>query len=157
MSSALSPRELLGPATTRAGAAPRRHTLSPMALRAMLFGGVLIAGALGYISTNGEAASRAAIGAGEELTRLLRMMTLLKVALGAGALALVSVRFRFPISRPLAFSYVAAGTVMAAGPGVMWNMAHIGLGALLLHGGLASLFALAWIDGGTTWRLSRRA
>jgi hypothetical protein len=135
--------------------APGRHALTPARLRVALIGGAVVAATLGTILTSGDTAARAALEAGPELTRLLRMMTLLKVTLGVGALALVSLRFRFPISTPLAAGYIAAGCIMSAGPGAMWNMAHIGLGALLLHGGLAALFALAWIDGGTKWPLGR--
>ncbi len=96
------------------------------------------------------------IVADAELTWLLHFMTALKCLLGAGALWLVCLRFRFAISWPLASAYIAGGMVMAAGPGVMWNIAHIGLGALLFYGGLASLFIVARIDEGARWGFGKR-
>jgi hypothetical protein len=151
MSSPLMPISEVAPPVTIGAAAHTRFT--PTQLRIALIGSAVAIGVLGYVLTQGEAASRAALDAGAELTRLLRMMALLKVTLGVGALALVSLRFRFPISTPLAASYIAAGGVMAAGPGLIWNMAHVALGALLLHGGLAALFCLALMDGGPRWTL----
>jgi hypothetical protein len=138
----------------RMGLAEHRARLSPSpaTLRTALIGAAILCAALGYALTLGAAAEQAARTAGPELTRLLRMMAVLKCLLGAGALFLVSLRFRFPIARPLAAAYIAAGAVMAAGPGVIWNMAHIWLGTALLHGGLAALFCLGWADGGTRWR-----
>jgi hypothetical protein len=140
-------------ATTAAPAQVRRGAtrLGPRWLRTLL----IVAAALGAVAgllVTGEAATlRAVQAAGPELTRLLRLMALVKILLGAGALFAIAVRFRFPIARPLALGYVTAGGVMAAGPGLIWGMAHVGLGALLLHGGLAALLALAWADGGTVW------
>ena len=46
-------------------------------------------------------------------------------------------------------------TLMAAGPGLIWAMAHVALGAALLHGGLLLLILLGWADGGLPLR--RRA
>jgi hypothetical protein len=145
----------LGGAAVDAGA--RGSRLTPGALRGALAAAVVAAGLLGWLLTSGEGADRAAANAGAELTRLMRLMALLKVALGVGALALVALRFRFAIAPGVAAAYIAAGAIMAAGPGLIWNMDHIGLGALLLHGGLAALVALAWFDGGTRWRLGWRA
>ena len=43
---------------------------------------------------------------------------------------------------------------MAAGPGLIWGMVHLRLGALLLHGGLIALVVLLWRDGATSQRLA---
>jgi hypothetical protein len=125
--------------------------LSRAWLRTLLIGGAALGAAAGFLATGEAASLRAVHAAGPELTRLLRLMALVKVMLGVGALFAVHVRFRFPVAGRLALGYIAAGTVMAAGPGLIWGMAHVALGALLLHGGLASMLALGWVDGGTTW------
>ncbi len=133
--------------------------LGARTLSAMLVAVVLVSAVAGYAFTTGAESVRAVQAAGPELTRLLRAMALLKSLLAVGALFLVTVRFRFPIAPRLAAAYIAAGAAMAAGPGPIWTMAHVGLGALLLHGGLAAMLLLAWADGGATWRLApwRRA
>jgi hypothetical protein len=43
---------------------------------------------------------------------------------------------------------------MAAGPGVIWAMVHVGLGALLLHGGLFATILLLWRDKATAGRMA---
>jgi hypothetical protein len=62
---------------------------------------------------------------------------------------LIDWRFRFPIKPRLAAGYIAGAAVMAAGPGVIWDMAHIGLGALLVHGAGAVLLVLFCRDPGS--------
>jgi hypothetical protein len=44
---------------------------------------------------------------------------------------------------------------MAAGPGLIWGMAHIGLGAILLHGGLFATIILFWRDPAVGAQLAR--
>lgn len=43
---------------------------------------------------------------------------------------------------------------MMAGPGLIWGLAHIGLGALLLHAGLAATLILLWCDPQVGTRLA---
>ena len=38
---------------------------------------------------------------------------------------------------------------MAAAPGLIWSMAHVVAGAVLLHGGLVLVAVLFWTDGGS--------
>jgi hypothetical protein len=99
-------------------------------------------------------ATRNEIGANTdaELTRVLQFMTLTKGLIGAGALWMVSLRFRHPIALRRAFGYIAGAAIMASGPGAMWSTAHIILGSLLFYGGVAVLVALGWIDGRGAWR-----
>ena len=135
--------------------AARPVALTAARWRMLLLALAAASAVIGFGVTAGAEALRAVTDAGPELVRLLRLMTVLKSVLGLGALALVSLRFRFPVEPRTAFGYLAGGALMAAGPGVMWNMAHIGWGALLFHSGLAVLFILAWMDGGTKWRVAR--
>ena len=132
----------------------RRH-LPPLSLRVLLFIAAIATTGLAYWFTRNQAASHSVANAGADLTRVLRFMVLLKGMLAIGMLGLVSLRFRFAIAPGLAFAYTAGSAVMAAGPGVMWNMADIGLGALLFYAGLAALFVLARIDEGARWRFGR--
>jgi hypothetical protein len=41
-----------------------------------------------------------------------------------------------------------------AGPGLVWGLAHIVLGSLLLHGGLIAMALLIWRDPAAIARLS---
>jgi hypothetical protein len=51
-------------------------------------------------------------------------------------------------------AYALACGAMWAGPGLIWGLAHIGLGALLLHGGLAATVVLVWRDPAVAARLA---
>jgi hypothetical protein len=68
--------------------------------------------------------------AGPGLTYLLRAMALVKVAMAAG----------------MAAAYALACAGMAAGPGLIWQMTHVRMGALLLHTGLFAALILLWRD-----------
>ena len=125
-------------------------------LRLALAAALLLGAAAGYLATPAPLAAQAVAEAGAELTRLLRLMTLLKVMMLAGALWLVDWRLRFPIRAPLALGYVGGVAAMAAGPGLIWSMAHVALGAALLHGGFALLLVLFWRDPGSPAMLPRR-
>jgi hypothetical protein len=50
--------------------------------------------------------------------------------------------------------YAMAAAAMAAGPGLIWNMVHIGLGALFLHAGLVATLVMLWRDPAVAQRLS---
>ena len=71
---------------------------------------------------------------------------LLKAAMAAAAIGAVLWRLGWPVS-PVRFGlYALAGAAMVAGPGLIWTMAHVGLGALLMHAGLAAILVLLWRD-----------
>ena len=123
--------------------------------RGALVVAVLLSAALAYLATPAADAAHAVAAAGPELTRLLRLMALVKLAMAAAALGLVGWRLGHPARPALAWAYVAGCTLMAAGPGLIWTMAHVALGAALLHGGLLLLILLGWADGGLPLR--RRA
>ena len=114
--------------------------------RAVLVGAIVAGVALAALTTPAEEAARAAQAAGPELTRLLRTMAGLKLMFAAGLLAAAYWRLAAPASTWRLASYAAAGAAMAAGPVLIWEMAHVRLGALLLHGGLLSCVLLLWRD-----------
>jgi hypothetical protein len=130
--------------TALAGRKAWRIPLRPVLAVAVLAGAVA-----GFAATGGPAASQAVADAGAELTRLLRAMAVIKVVLAAGVVWLVDWRLRFPIHPGLAAGYVAGVAVMAAGPALIWDMAHVALGAILLHGAGAVLLVLFWRDPGS--------
>jgi hypothetical protein len=81
-------------------------------------------------------------------------MAALKVVLAAPVVAAVLWRLGAPVSPWRLLAYGLAGAAMAAGPGLIWSLAQVGLGALLLHGGLLGALILLWRDGAVRDRLS---
>lgn len=81
-----------------------------------------------------------------ELATLLRFMAVVKAAMALGAAALVGWRFGSPVRAATALAYIAGASSMAAGAGLIWQLGHIGAGALLVHGGLLALAGIAWLD-----------
>ncbi len=63
-----------------------------------------------------------------------------------GAAALVAWRLGWPVRPATALGYVTATSSMAAGAGLIWQLGHVGAGAVLVHGGLVALIGLAWLD-----------
>ena len=139
------------------GAAPReaaRHAASTGMVRALFLLIVCVAFTTGFLAIGAEAASRAVSQAGVDLTRLLRGMAVLKAMMAAGATAGVLWRLGAPV-KPLRFAaYVVSCAAMWAGPGLIWSMARIGTGALLLHGGLLVCVVLLWRDPAVATRLA---
>ncbi len=121
----------------------------PPRMGVLLAAVLLLAASAGVLATSAPDAARAVARGGAELTQLLRMMALLKLALVAGAAALVRWRLRFPVRPALAGGYLAGMAAMAAAPGLIWSMAHVVAGAVLMHGGLALLAVLFWRDPGS--------
>lgn len=123
--------------------APRRVGPSR---RAALATAVLLAATAGVLIGQDAASIRAAQAAGPELVRLLRFMAAIKGVLALGAVAGAWWRLGYPASARLATAVVAACTLMAAGSGVVWCMAHIVLGSVLFYAGLLSLAVLGYVD-----------
>ena len=107
----------------------------------------------GFMAVGTETASLAASRAGADLTRLLRGMALLKSLMAAGATAVVLWRLDAPVRPSWLTAYAIACGTMWAGPGLIWSMAYIGTGALLLHGGLLTSVVLIWRDPAVAARL----
>lgn len=99
----------------------------------------LIGGASLGLMTGGGAAD-------PELVLLLRFMAVVKAGMAVGAAALVAWRMRYAIRPAMAMGYVFEVFSMAAGTGLIWQLGHIPVGAMLVHGGLAGLAVLAWLD-----------
>jgi len=141
-------------ATSRASVSFDTASVSPSAARALLASVVLAAIAAGFLATDADAAARAVGQSGAELTHLLRAMAALKALMAAGMVAAVLWRLGAVVSPLWLAAYAVACGAMAAGPGVIWGMAHVGLGALLLHGGLLATALLLWRDQAVSTRLS---
>lgn len=117
-----------------------------MLSRSLLLLAVVGGAAAGALAAGPDASAAAVAAAGVELTRLLRAMAGLKMLLAAGAMAGVYWRLGSTVNAGRMVGYAAAGAAMAAGPGLIWTMAHVGAGALLLHGGLFGAVILLWRD-----------
>jgi hypothetical protein len=109
--------------------------------------------AAGLLVTETQAAASAIALAGAELTHLLRAMALLKVAMAAGMAAAVLWRLGSPVTLAWWAAYALACAGMAAGPGLIWQMAYVRSGALLLHAGLFAAVLLLWRDKAVGARL----
>ena len=101
------------------------------------------------VAVLGAAALALATGAGPhdpELATLLRFMAVVKAAMALAAAALIAWRMGWPVRPAAGLGYVAGASGMAAGAGLIWQLGHVGTGALLVHGGLLALAGLAWLD-----------
>lgn len=128
------------------GSASTNEALSPAWARGLFLLVIVVAAAAGILATDPSTAHTAAAEAGTDLTRLLRLMALIKAAVASAAVAAALWRLGWPVS-PVRFGiYALAGATMVAGPGLIWGMAHVGLGALFLHAGLAATIILMWRD-----------
>lgn len=132
-------------ASISAGTHPRAgHVALPVPNRTVLVAAVAGAVLAGFaVAGWGADAPRMADG---ELTHLLRMMAVLKLVLALGAAFLVDWRLRQPVGPRAVAAYVAGAGMMAAGPGLIWGLAHLVLGAVLFHAGVAMLLVLACKD-----------
>jgi hypothetical protein len=126
-----------------------QSTPSRPPLRLALLAAATIGAAIGLAATLDPGSPQAVADAGAELTRLLRAMAAIKLVLAAGVVWLIDWRLRFPVSPHRAAAYIAATAIMATGPGLIWAMSHIVLGAALLHGASATLLVLLYRDPGS--------
>lgn len=119
---------------------------SPVQARG-IYGLVVVAAAVaGFLATDAGAAHTAAEQAGADLMRLMRAMAAIKAAMAAAAVEAVFWRLARPANSLRLATFALASAAMVAGPGLIWQMAHVGLGALLLHAGLASTIIVLWRD-----------
>jgi hypothetical protein len=114
----------------------------------------LLAGAAtGFLATSATATAHAVTVSGADFARLLRAMALIKCAMALAAAAGILWRLSTPASLPWLGAYVVGCFAMAAGPGLIWGMVHVGAGALLLHAGLLASLVLIWRDPAVALRL----
>lgn len=125
--------------------------------RAALAAAVLTGAVWGLWDTSAADTAQAVSRAGADLTRLLRFMAVVKAAMATGALAALWWRLGV-VASPVRLSvYLATAAAMGAGPGLIWAMAHVAWGALLLHGGLFAALVLLWRDPAVGMRLAEAA
>jgi hypothetical protein len=126
----------------------------PAVPRGVLLLVVLAAAVAGALATGADATARAVSDSGADLMRLLRAMAAIKALIAAGAVAAVWWRLAMPATPRWFLGYAVAGAAMAAGPGLIWGMAHVAAGALLLHAGLLATVVLLWRDPAVGERLA---
>ncbi len=141
-------------ATTTPIAPARGAIFTPTLLRAGMLAIIAAALVAGFAVTGTQATHLAILHDGPALTRLMRFMAGLKAVMVMAASAAVLWRLGAAISLPRFAAYAVTCASMAAGPGLIWGMAHIGLGALLLHGGLFATLLLIWFDPAVSARLA---
>jgi hypothetical protein len=139
---------------TLPGSASSAIGVTPGVRRGTLLVVIGVAVAASFVAGGTDAASVAIAHDGAAFTRLIRFMAAIKALIAVGAAAAVLWRLGAAITLPWFAGYALACGAMAAGPGLIWGMAHIGLGALLLHGGLLASILLLWRDPATANRLA---
>ena len=140
----MSMAEVTGAADLPARRAVSLAALTPRAGQVLL---VCVAGAAlaaGLLFNGGS--QHAVAQAGPDLARLLRAMAAIKAMMAAGATAAVLWRLQSPISVGRFSLYALATAGTAAGPGLIWTMAHLASGAFFLHAGLIANVLLLWRD-----------
>ncbi len=127
---------------------------TPFIARTLLLTVIALAAGGGILLTDSAVTAQAVTSAGADWANLLRAMAALKLLFAGAATAAVLWRFGAPISAERWSAYALAAAVTWAGPGLIWGLAHIGLGTLLLHSGLIATAVLVWRDPATSERLS---
>lgn len=107
---------------------------------------IIAASAIGLAAGAAYAHAHPGVVTDPALARLLRAMAAIKMLLAAGAGAALWWRLAAPVRPGWLAGYAVATAATAAGPVLIWNLTHIGAGALLLHGGLAAAILLLWRD-----------
>ncbi len=133
-------------ATDRSSASASSDASRGRRRRGLLLAALAAGAGWAIYATGATDTAEAVARAGWELARLLRFMALLKATMAMGALAAVWWRLALPATPGWLLAYLAAGAAMAAGPVLIWGMAHVGLGSLLLHGGLFAALVALWRD-----------
>ncbi len=128
--------------------------LTPTAARAVLLAVTLLSATAGLLVTDAAASAEAVARAGPELANLLRAMAALKVLFGGSLVAVTLWRLGAPVTWLRLVAYALACAAMGVGPGLIWSMAHVVAGAVLLHGGLLAGVLLLWRDPATSSRLA---
>jgi hypothetical protein len=106
----------------------------------------------GLLVADGAETARA-VAADPDLARLLRAMAGLKALMALAAIGVMMWRLGSPVGPVRLGLYALAAAAIAAGPGLIWNLTHVGSGAALLHGGLLAGVLLLWRDPAVGARL----
>jgi len=91
-----------------------------------------------------------------ELGTLLRGIALIKAGLAALAMGLVYWRLARPISGPVMAAYLGGVWFMAGASMLVWELTHIGWGALIFHTGELTILLVAWREHRAPLRAIRR-
>jgi hypothetical protein len=137
-------------ALVRAGARVWRPELARFALVMVM----VLCAAVAFTGVDAQASAAAARADGPALARLMRFMAGIKSLMALGAAAAVMWRLGVAASGAWLAAYAAACGAMAAGPVLIWGLVHVGLGALLLHGGLLACVVMLWRDPAVGARLA---
>jgi hypothetical protein len=78
------------------------------------------------------------------LARLLRAMALIKGTIAIAAVAAVFWRLAWPVSKPVAASYLVGCWAIAGSTMLIWQLSYIVLAALLFHSAALSLLLVSW-------------
>lgn len=141
--------------TTTAPIAPTRGIIVSASIgRGAMLTLVIAAIIAGFLITGTKGTDLAVARDGADLTRVLRFLAAIKGAIAIAGLATVLWRLGAAISLPWFAAYAVTCAAMASGPGLIWSMSHIALGALLLHGGLFGTMILLWRDPAIGARLA---
>ncbi len=114
----------------------------------------LVSALAGFILTPAETVDAAEAAAGADLARLLKAMAVIKLAFVLPAALAVIWRLSLPVSVGRLVAYAAATAAMTISIGLIWHLAHVGLGALLMHAGLISTLILLFTDKDVVVQLS---
>ncbi len=150
----MSYRAVIRAQTQPARSPPRDGFQTPLITRTLLLAVIALAAGGGMLVTDSTTTAQAITGAGGDWANLLRAMAVLKLLFASAATAAVLWRLGAPISAERWGGYALAAAATWAGPGLIWGLAHIGQGTLLLHGGLVATAVLVWRDPATGRLLS---
>jgi len=128
--------------------------VAPFVARTLLLAVILLAFAGGLLATDRAATARLIANEGGDWANLLRAMAAIKMLIAGAASAAVLWRLGAPITAMRWAGYALATAAAWAGPGLIWGLAHILLGAGLVHGGLIATAVLVWRDPAIHLRLS---
>ncbi len=130
-----------------------RMAWRPEAARAALVAVMVVCAAVAFAGVDAQASAAAARADGPALARLMRFMAGVKSLMALCAAGAVMWRLGVAASWGWLGAYMAACGAMAAGPVLIWGLTHVGLGALLLHGGLLACVVMLWRDPAVGARL----
>jgi len=141
--------------TPSARSLSRDGFVAPFIAKTLLVAVIVLAFAGGMLETDSARTVRLIAGKGGDWANLLRAMAAIKMLFAGAASAAVLWRLGAPISATRWGGYAVATAAAWAGPGLIWGLVHILLGAVLLHAGLIAMAVLIWRDPATRERLSK--
>ncbi|MEL7029737.1 MAG: hypothetical protein AAGL49_11120 [Pseudomonadota bacterium] len=125
-------------------------TLTPVLART-----AIMASAAAGLAAGGLMGGEGSVRMEADLARLLQAMAAIKALLLAPLLAAILWRLGSPSRLRWIGAYGLLAGLSTAGVAMVWTLAHVGLGAALLHGGLLGGVLLLWRDPGVKARLDR--